>query len=37
VPLAFIVRAEILMFGIAALLTPAIAYAARRFPLGRDR
>jgi two-component system LytT family sensor kinase len=37
VPLEFIVRAEVLMFGIAAALTPGIAYAARRFPLGRDR
>jgi sensor histidine kinase YesM len=37
VPLGFIIRAEILMFGVAALLTPGIAYAARRFPLGRKR
>src|SRR6266545_861209 len=36
VPLDFIVRAEILMFGLAALLTPGIAYAARRFPLDRE-
>src|SRR5262249_45458195 len=37
VPLIFIVRAEVILFGIAALLTPGIAYAARRFPLGRGR
>ena len=37
VPLLFIVRAEIMVFGIAAALTPGIVWAARRFPLGRRR
>lgn len=34
-PLTFIVQAELLMFGIAALLSPVIVAAARRFPLRR--
>jgi two-component sensor histidine kinase len=34
-PLNFIIRAELLMFGIYALLTPPIFLSARRFPLAR--
>src|SRR4029077_9016944 len=33
----FIVRAEIIVFSIAGVLTPAIVWADRRFPLGRQR